>query len=472
LTPAPSPGDRQTRPPRILIIGGGYTGFYAARELEKLLRVGEAAVALVDPLPYMTYQPFLPEVIAGAIEARHSVISFRRHLRRTRIVAAEVVGINHAQKTVTTARRSGTTSQLSYDIVVVTAGAVSRIFPIPGIADHAFGLKHIEEAVTIRDRLLANFDEAVCLSPGPQRQKLLTVTFIGGGYAGVEGIGELRGLATELLRFYPEITTDELRFHLVEVQDRVLPGISRQTSNWVIDHLRSRGVRVHLQTKVESAEDATIRLSSGETYESALIVWTAGMTANPTVARHTDLPVDAHGRIRVCPDLRVGTPEMVIADAWAGGDNAAVPDLTGAGIEGFTAPTAQHAVRQGKLLARNITAVLRGKSPKQYFHRNLGTVATLGVGSGVFQSGPIAVTGFPAWLIHRGYHGLAVPSWERKWRVAWDWLHSAWLGRDIVGLNGVEEPRANFTSHAPRPGTTADAAVRVGPRLRAAEGPP
>jgi NADH dehydrogenase len=328
---------------------------------------------------------------------------------------------------------------------------VSRTFPIPGIAEQAIGLKNIEEAVTIRDRLFRNFDEAAGLPPGPARDRLLTVTFVGGGYAGIEGFGELRALATALLKSYPELSLADTHFHLVEATTRILPEVSRDTSLWVLKQLAARGAELHLNTQLLSAVDGVIELSSGESFESALIVWTAGVVANPSITRHTDLPIDLKGRLVVRTDLRAGTEEEAIEGAWGGGDNAAVPDLTGGGVGGYTVPNAQHAVRQGKLLAKNLTASLRGRPLKPYFHRNLGAVATLGLGTGVFQSGRIVIKGFPAWVMHRGYHALAIPTWERKWRVLGGWWHNLWLGRDIIGLHGLENPRAVFEEFAVRP---------------------
>ena len=189
--------------PRILIVGGGYAGFYTAWKLEKHLRRGEAQVTIVDPLPYMTYQPFLPEVAAGSIEARHSVVSLRRHLKRTRVVTAKITGIDHANKVATVTPALGEPWQEEYDQIVVTAGAVSRTFPIPGIADNAMGLKTIEEAVAIRDKLFSNFDKAATLPPGPERERLLTVVVVGGGFAGIEVFAELRSIASALLKKYP-----------------------------------------------------------------------------------------------------------------------------------------------------------------------------------------------------------------------------------------------------------------------------
>ncbi len=440
-----------TTVPKILIVGGGYAGFYTAWKLEKHLRRGEAEVTMVDPLPYMTYQPFLPEVAAGSIEPRHAVVAHRRHLKRTTVIGAKVTGIDHAHKTATITGPDGSTWQHEYDQIVVTAGAVSRTFPIPGIADNAIGLKTIEEAVAVRDRLISNFGRAAAMPAGPERDRLLTVIVVGGGFAGIEAFAELRSLASGLLKEYPQLAFEDTHFHLIEAMGRIMPEVSLKTSEWVLKNLAKRGAYVHLDTQVTSAVDGNVELSTGEVLSSDLIIWTAGVMANPTVVRGGDLPVEERGRIRTRADLRVGTPDEFVEGAWSAGDVAAVPDLTGGGVGGYCVPNAQHAVRQAKLLAKNLVAVLRGELPKDYFHKNLGAVAGLGLYNGVFQSGNLALKGFVAWLAHRGYHGLAMPSWERKWRVLWGWWNNLWLGRDFVSLEAVQTPRAVFEQFAARP---------------------
>ncbi|WP_030600738.1 NAD(P)/FAD-dependent oxidoreductase [Streptomyces fulvoviolaceus] len=430
----------------ILIVGGGYAGFYTAWGLEKSLRAGEARVTVVDPRPYMTYQPFLPEVTAGSVEARHAAVSLRRHLHRTRLVAGSVTEIRHADRAVTVRPVDGGDYELRYDILVVTAGAVTRTFPIPGLAQRAIGLKHVEEAVAIRDRLLTAFDQAATLPPGGERRKLLTVTFVGGGFSGVEGFGELLSLATAMLKFYPELSPEDLSFHLVEARDHILPEVSDRPGEWVVRSLERRGAHVHLNTQLVSAADGHIVLSSGEEFDSELIVWTAGNASNPVVHNHTDLPVDERGLLVVRPDLRVGTDSEPMADVWAAGDDAAVPDLALATPGARTVPNAQHAVRQGKRLAKNIAAHLHGGRIRDYRHGSLGVVATLGLGRGIFQYRSIVIKGLPAWLMHRGYHVLAVPTWERKVRVLTVWLTAALFGRDLVSLASVQRPREAFVT--------------------------
>lgn len=427
----------------ILVVGGGYAGFYTAWGLEKKLRRGEARVIVVDPRPYMTYQPFLPEVVAGSVEARHAAVSLRRHLRATELVNGAVTRIDHEHRTVVVRPAVGEEFPIPYDILVVTAGAVTRKLAIPGVAESAIGMKHVEEAVAIRDRLLTAFDQAAVL-PVAARRRLLTFTFVGGGFSGVEGFGELMSLAHSLIRRYPALSPSELNFHLVEARDRILPEVTDEPGRWVVRHLTRRGGHVHLNAQLRSAVDGHVVLSTGEEWDSELIVWTAGNGANPLVHNHTDLPINARGQVIVRADLRIGTDEAPVADAWAAGDDAAVPDLAVNRPGTATVPNAQHAVRQGRLLARNIVAVLRGREPKPYVHHSLGTVATLGLGRGIFQWHRVVITGFPAWVMHRGYHVLAVPTWERKVRVAAVWATALLFGRDIVSLASVQNPRRAF----------------------------
>jgi NADH dehydrogenase len=457
--------------PKILIVGGGYAGFYTALKLDKWLRRGEAEVTVVDPLPYMTYQPFLPEVAAGSIEPRHAVVSLRRHLSKSaEVITAKVTAIDHANKLATITPEVGEPWQMKYDIIVVTAGSVSRTFPIPGVADVAIGLKNIEEAVEIRDRILTNFEKASNLPAGPARDRLLTFVVVGGGFAGIEAFGEMRSLASSLLRYYPTLDFEDTHFHLIEAMGRIMPEVSLETSHWVIKNLESRGAQVHLETQLTSAVGGVIEMSNGESFESDTIVWTAGVMANPVV-RNTDLPVEERGRLRVQADLRVVTESgEIVPDAWGAGDVSAVPDLTGAGVGGFCVPNAQHAVRQGKLMAKNIVATLRGDEPKEYFHKNQGAVAGIGLGEGVFQSGKISVKGLLAWFMHRGYHGMAIPMWERKIRVFVNWFLNFILRRDIVSLEARVHPRAAFEEFAARPKGAAPAKKSAPAKQKVAAG--
>jgi NADH:ubiquinone reductase (H+-translocating) len=436
--------------PRILIVGGGYAGFYTAFKLEQLLGKGEAEVTLVDPLPYLTYQPFLPEVVGGSIEARHVVTSHRRHLKKTKLVSGKISKIDHKKKVATLEVEGLKPQKLEYDHVVVTAGAVSRTFPIPGVADNCIGMKTIEEAIEVRNRITENLDKAAQLPAGPARDRLLTFVVVGGGFAGIETFAEMRSFVTYLLKFYPELSFEDTHFHLIEAMGRIMPEVSLKTSEWVLANLDKRAAKVHLNTQLQSAVGGKIELSTGEKFESDVIVWTAGVMAHPFV-RNTDLPLDERGRITAKASLQIVNGENVVEGAWTAGDVSAVPDLSGGGVGGFCVPNAQHAVRQAKLLAKNIVSQLRGEKIVDYVHYNKGAVAGLGVGVGVFQYKGLAIKGFIAWCMHRGYHGLAMPMWERKIRVFAGWVWNFVLRRDIVGIGATRKPTLAFETFASRP---------------------
>jgi NADH dehydrogenase len=260
----------------------------------------------------------------------------------------------------------------------------------------------------------------------------------------------MRSLASYLLRYYPTLSFDDVHFHLIEAMGRIMPEVSQVTSEWVIANLDRRGAQIHLNTQLLSAVGGKVELSTGESFESDVIVWTAGVMAHPYV-RNTDLPVDDRGRITAKATLQVTDGDDVLEGAWTAGDVSAVPDLSGFGVGGFCVPNAQHAVRQAKLLAKNIVADLRGEGVKEYFHKPLGAVAGLGIGVGVFQYKKFAVKGLLAWFMHRGYHGLAIPMWERKIRVFSGWAWNILLRRDIVGISATKAPRLQFETYASKP---------------------
>jgi NADH dehydrogenase len=245
--------------------------------------------------------------------------------------------------------------------------------------------------------------------------------------------------------------------------------VSADTGRWVLRSLEKRRARIHLNTQLRSAENGHVVLSTGEEFGSELIVWTAGNAANPIIARHTDLPTDGRGLLRVRADLRVGTDTAPVPDAWAIGDNAAVPDLASKIPGATTVPNAQHAVRQAKRLAANILATIRGRGAKNCVHHNLGVVATLGLGQGVFQSGRVVIKGFAAWVMHRGYHVLAIPSWERKIRVLAVWFTADVFGRDVTkSAISNAAPNAGVRGVPPDPNIGRPARSRNTPATRSA----
>lgn len=434
--------------PRILIVGGGYLGLVTAQNLLKNLGRGEATVTVVDPNPYMTYAPFLPEVAGGSIEARHAIVPLRRNLKGAEVVIGSVRNINHAEKFVTIEPEGDEAFELDYDYIVLAAGAVARALPIPGLADEAIGLKRIEEAVALRDHVLNRLDEAALMEDDEERRKALTFVFVGGGFAGIEALAELEDMVRAGVRERETLTDADVRFVLVEAMPRVMPEVGEAQARWVVDHLRSRGIDVYLETFLEDCTDKVCKLSNGEQFTADTIVWNAGVKANPVLV-DSDLPLDDRGRVTVRADLRVEDENGVVEGAWAAGDNAAVPDLTGDGPGGYCVPNAQHAVRQAPVLAANLLASLRGETEfKQYYHKSLGVVAGMGLWKGVSQMGKTELRGPIAWAMHRAYHGYAIPTVDRKVRVFVNWGLNLVLGRDLTPVKDLDVPRKNFVEAA------------------------
>jgi NADH:ubiquinone reductase (H+-translocating) len=423
--------------PHIVIAGGGYVGMYTALGLQKALRKGEARVTLIDPRPTMTYQPFLAEAAAGSLEPRHVVVQLRKVLSRCEVLTARVAGIDHAARTVRVEPREGEAYDLAYDEIVVALGSVARTLPIPGLPDRAMGFKQIEEAIALRNQVLERLDLAASVRDQPTRSRALTFVFVGGGYAGVEALAEIEDMARFATKYYDNIGPDDLRFVLVEMAHRILPEVGDDLGRYTIERLTERGIEVRLGTKLESCVDGHVVLSDGSDFDADTIVWTAGVKANPVLAS-SDLPRDSAGRARARADLRVDG----IDHAWTAGDNAAVPDLTQPGK--LCAPNAQHAVRQARLLARNVVHSLRGEPLKDYRHKYVGSVASLGLYKGVAQVYGIKLRGFPAWFMHRTYHMSRLPTFNKKVRVVLDWTLALFFRRDVVSLGTLHAPRADF----------------------------
>ncbi|WP_019814277.1 NAD(P)/FAD-dependent oxidoreductase [Saccharomonospora saliphila] len=431
----------KSEPTRILILGGGYVGLYTALGLQKKLRANEASVTVVDPQPHMTYQPFLPEAAAGSIEPRHVVVPLRRALQRCHVLTARVTGIEHGNKTVTVEAPDGHVEQLNYDVLVVALGSVARLLPIPGLAEEGIAFKTIGEAIYIRNHVLTKLDEAASTLDPELRRRLLTFTVVGGGFAGIEALAELEDMTRDATRYYDNIDPDDIRWVLVEAAGRILPEVRETLGVWTAEQLEKRGIEVYLSTAAKSFENGHVVLSDGTEFDSDTIIWTAGVKANPVVAA-SDLPTDKRGRLQGTAALQVtGHP-----DVWSAGDVAAIPDLSRT-EEDPTAtcpPNAQHAVRQARHLADNIVKVIRGGKPTDYYHKNLGSVASLGLHKGVADAMKLKIKGFPAWLFHRAYHVKAMPTFNRKVRIMLDWMQGGLFRREVVSLGQINNPKEEF----------------------------
>ncbi|MDX6226119.1 MAG: hypothetical protein QOE64_2495 [Frankiales bacterium] len=423
--------------PRILIVGGGYVGLYTALRLQHRLRRDEAKVTLVDPESFMTYQPFLPEAAAGSLEPRHVVVPLRRVLRKVEILNGHVTRLEHARKVAVFQPLAGGSRELGYDHVVICPGSVSRVLPIPGLADTAIGFKSVGEAIALRNRVLERLDVAASTDDAQLRRRALTFLVIGGGYAGIECLAELEDMSRAATKQYDAISPKDLRWVLVEASGRILPEVSEDLGGYTADQLRKRGIDVRLETRVESLVGGHVELSDGERFESDTVVWTAGVKPHPVLAE-TDLPRDDKGRVRCLPTLQVEG----LAGAWSAGDCAAVPDLTKPGA--MTGPSAQHAVRQAKRLGDNLIAVLRGAAPTDYKHAYAGSVASLGLYKGVAEVYGVKLRGFPAWFMHRTYHLSRVPTFNRKLRVVVDWTLALLSRREVVSLGQVQDPTSEW----------------------------
>ncbi|MFC8819740.1 NAD(P)/FAD-dependent oxidoreductase [Streptomyces rochei] len=432
---------------RILVVGGGYVGMYTAlrlqRNLRGELRRGDAEITVVTPDPYMTYQPFLPEAAAGSISPRHVVVPLRRVLDQCDVVIGEVRSIDHAARTATVttlATEEGAGARgLTYDELVLAPGSVSRTLPVPGLADHGVGFKTVEEAIGLRNHVLEQMDIASSTRDPALRDAALTFVFVGGGYAGVEALGELEDMARYAARYYHNVTPDDMKWILVEASGRILPEVGEELGRYTVTELRRRNIDVRLHTRLESCADRVAVLSDGSRFPTRTVVWTAGVKPHPVLAA-TDLPRTERGRLRCTAHLSVdGAPH-----AWAAGDAAAVPDVTAAAPGAECAPNAQHAVRQARVLGDNVTHALRGEPLETYEHKYAGSVASLGFHKGVAHVYGRRLKGYPAWFMHRAYHLSRVPTVNRKARVLAEWALAGLFKREIVSLGSLEHPRAEF----------------------------
>jgi NADH dehydrogenase len=449
MTTTPPNPAKPRKVPRILIAGGGYVGLYTALQLQKMVGRDEMALVVVDPRPYMTYQPFLPEAAAGSIEARHVIAPLRRELKGATVLHGMVSDIKHAERKVTITPELEEPYTVTYDILVVALGAVVRTLPIPGLKEMGIGFKWVEEAAALHTAVLGKMDIAASTWDEEKRKRLLTFVFVGGGFAGVEAIGEVEDMARAACKGYDSITPEDLRFVLVEAMPKILPELDEEMGSYAVEQLRSRGIEVKLSTRLESCVDGLIKLSSGEEFEADTLVWTAGVRPNPVIA-DSDLPIDpTNGKVRCLPTLQVVNEDgTIVHEAWSAGDCASVPDLA-VGGDAKCPPTAQHAVRQAKHLGKNIVRTLRSQEPLPYMHKNKGTVASLGLGKGVASvMGGIKLKGWPAWFMHRAYHMWAMPTMNRKVRIVADWLGGTLFEREMVALGGLEDPRESFVQAA------------------------
>lgn len=415
-------------------MGGGFGGAFTARHLQERLaprgRPGGPRVLLVAPENFLLFAPLLPEAAAGVVEPRHAVIPLREMLDRTKLLVGQVESIDLGERLATARDLTGTVHTIRWDHLVLSPGSVPSVVAVPGLVENAVGFKTLPDAIWLRNRVLRQLEAADATEDPLRRRELLTFTFVGGGYAGVEALAELQSLANDALPTYPGLSGNDLRWVLVEARDSLLPGLDPKLARYAEENLRKRGVEVLLDTRLESCVDSVVVLTGHGVapYRSETIVWATGQRPSPLVSG-LGLPTDEHGRLIVDDQLRAGGR----SDVYALGDAAAVPDPDG----GVCPGTAQHAVRQAKVCAINVAAGLGIGEPTRFTYRNRGLAVTLGRNSGAAQVFRFTITGWPAWWAGRSYHLLMTPGLARKVRVASDWATALVFPRDLSQLGAV-----------------------------------
>ena len=406
----------------VLVLGGGFAGGYVARLL------GKRGATIVSPENFMLYTPMLPEAASGTLEPRHVVVPLRMMCPHAELVSGRALALDSTRKRVQV-RGEGGVFWLGYDELVVALGSVARTLPIPGLAEHGLGFKDLADAIHLRNHVLQRLEAAVAGVTPAHRDRELTFVFVGAGYAGVEALAELSDLVRDALRFYPSLEGAPQRWVLVDAAPKILAEIPSRLGEYAAAQLTRRGVDIRVGTTLEEAGPQSVRLSDGETILTHTLVWTAGVRAHPLLAE-LGLPLDERGRVKVGPTLRVEGEEHI----WSLGDCARVPNQ--ATPDEADPPTSQHALRQARRLAKNLSG-----DPKPYRYRMLGQVATLGRYKGIADVLGLPLRGFPGWFVTRTYHLYQLPLLSRKLRVVVDWTVALFFRRDIAELGMLGHPR-------------------------------
>ena len=412
---------------RIVILGGGFGGISSAKRLEQILwRDPSLEITLVSQSNYLLFTPMLAEVAASALEPQHISCPVRASLPHTRFHRAEVEDIDsEAQVVRIRSGNSGEAEAIPYDHLVFALGSIPNYFGLPGMESHAFTLKSLQDATELRNHVISQLERADVNADEDDRRCQLTFVVAGGGFAGTEMIAELFDLAHSVLRYYPNVRADELRFLLVHSRDRILPEIGPELADYALRKLRARGVQFLLDTRVAGATPEGVLVNDGQLIPAGTIVWTAGNQPNPVLNL---LPCERNraGAVVAEETLQV----KGFSNIWAVGDCAQIPDSARAGQS--HPPTAQHAMREGKAAANNIAAALRHRPLKPFRFRALGLLIPLGHRTGVAEIRGLRFSGLLAWLMWRGVYLSLLPGLEKKARVLLDWLIDLFFPRDIV----------------------------------------
>lgn len=423
---------------RIVILGAGFGGAYCAQALER--ERPEVETVLIDRHNYFAFYPLLVEAGTGSLEPRHAVVSVRAFIKNTRFLMGEVVDVDLENRSihVCPAGRAETRS-ISYTHLVLALGSVSRVPAIPGLNRYGFEMKSLRDAVRLRDHAIRLLEMADASEDERERRALLHLVVVGGNFTGVEVAGEYQNFLQEASRFYKRVRARDCHLTLVELGDRILGALGPGLSDYALRHMQRRGIHIRLNNTVSQIGADTVYLRSGEEIPSRTVIWCAGV-APPPLLRRLALPVDEKGYVLTDRQLRVRGK----SDVWAIGDCAVNLDVRGNPYP----PTAQHAVRQGRHLARNLSRVLQGQSAVSCDIRSRGSLVAIGCRTGVASLWGIRFSGFLAWFLYRTAYLLKMPGWARKLRIALDWTIGLFFSRDVVQLgvhrSGREGPRAQI----------------------------
>jgi NADH:ubiquinone reductase (H+-translocating) len=418
----------------VVIAGGGFGGFYAARTLERVLPRHSARVTLVSEVNFLLFTPLLPGAAAGTLEPRHVVVPLREQLRRTDLRLGRVTGADPQRGRLLVEDPDGGREELRYDQLIVALGSISRTRRVPGLVEHAIGFKTLADAIALRNRVISMLEAAETAHDAQARAECLTFVFVGAGYAGVEGLAELQDFMADVIDMYPRCKTQGMRWLLVEARERVMPEVAPSLAAFAERELRGRGIEIRTGTTIAEVTGRSVRLSGGEAIATRTVVWTAGVRPHPVLAR-LGLPLGEGGRVEVDRTMRV----VGHGNVWAVGDAAAVPDPARRGHS--SPPTAQHAMRQGRRVARNVAAELgAGGRVRPFGYRTLGVFVDLGRHRAVASTVGVRWRGFPAWFLARTYHLANMPGYKRKLRLVVDWTVALLFDRDTSELGQLGHP--------------------------------
>jgi NADH:ubiquinone reductase (H+-translocating) len=418
---------------RVLILGGGFGGLYAALQLEKTLaRDMDVEVTLVNRENFFLFTPMLHEVAASDLDMTHIVNPIRKLLRRVRFFCGEVESMDLTEKRVVVSHGiERHEHEMEYDYLVIGLGSITNFFNTPGLQERALTMKSLGDAVYLRNRLISHLEEADFECMSGVRERLLTIVVAGGGFAGVETIAGINDFLREALPNYPRLQERDLRLVLVHPGAVILPELREKLGAYAQGKLAERGVEIRVNTKVTGISDDGVALSDGSQIATDLLTWTAGTSPNPLL----DALPCRRERGRLVVNEYLETPDW--PGVWALGDCALIPDRASGK---FCPPTAQHALREGKVVAQNITAAIRGGAKQSFAFTSLGQLASIGRRTGVARVLGINFSGFAAWWLWRTVYLAKLPRFEKKLRVALDWTLDLMFSKDLVQFLTLRAP--------------------------------